>query len=319
MSAEISVASGVAEIAFRNETPWHGLGQKVSPDQPVEIWAQAAHLTWNVRKEPVSSPSGTCAGWNALVRDDIDQALWVVRDRYQVVQPRQLLDFFHALRDEGVEMETLGALQEGRVIWGLGKIPGTVTLRGDDEVNQFLLFATSYDYTMSTIVRRTTVRVVCANTLEAAMNRGTTYTRTSHAKMFDFQGALAATRNALTDKAPFEQFTYEAQRLAQRIISREEMVAFFTNVLWPTATPAEIQENSHAQRRLAQLVNIAETAPGQTVSSARNTAWGAINAVTYLVDHVRGRSQETRLQSALFSDGRTLKERAWGQGLALAA
>ena len=71
--------------------------------------------------------------------------------------------------------------------------------------------------------------------------------------------------------------------------------------------------------QLANLIRIHEHAPGQDLSSARNTAWGALNAVTYLVDHERGRTESSRLHSALFDSGRQIKAGAWTQALALVA
>ena len=321
MSAEISLISGTAEIAYRGQVPWHRLGQAIiDPDQPIEVWAQQAHLTWNVRETPVQTEQGnTCTGWKALVRDDLEHTLWIVRQHYNVVQPRQLLAFFREVQQEGVQIETLGALREGRVIWGLGHIPGAVQLRGEDRILQYLLFATSYDCSLSTIVRRTSVRVVCANTLEAAMNQGKPSSRTTHGKVFDFQGALAATRAALSNDAPFQGFAEAAKALSERILSREELVQFFVQCLWPKATPTEIQNNARASNQLSNLIRIHEHAPGQDLSSARNTAWGALNAITYLVDHERGRTQSSRLHSALFDSGRQIKAGAWTQALALVA
>ncbi len=321
MSAEISILSGVAEVAYRGTVPWHGLGQPViDPTASVEIWAQAAHLTWNIRETPLQTTQGLeCPEWKALVRDDVEKALWIVRQTYRTVQPRQLLDFFQELGREGVQMETLGALRDGRTIWGLGRIPGHAQLRDDDHVLQYLLFATSYDCTLSTIVRRTTVRVVCANTLEAAMNTGTAHNRTTHGAVFDFQRALAAARAALSNSEPFHQFATAAKELSTRILSREELIQFFVQCLWPQASAAALQDNPRASKQLANLVQIYETAPGQGLSSAHGTAWGAVNAVTYLVDHQRGRTPNTRLQSAFFDEGRKLKDRAWHHALAMVA
>jgi hypothetical protein len=40
------------------------------------------------------------------------------------------------------------------------------------------------------------------------------------------------------------------------------------------------------------------------------TRWAALNAVTELVDHERGRSDNTRIESAWFGTGAVLKNRA---------
>jgi hypothetical protein len=46
-----------------------------------------------------------------------------------------------------------------------------------------------------------------------------------------------------------------------------------------------------------------------------NTAWGWVNAVTQLVDHERGKSDSTRMDSAWFGTGEGLKNRAFAMAL----
>jgi len=52
------------------------------------------------------------------------------------------------------------------------------------------------------------------------------------------------------------------------------------------------------------------TAPGQHLASRSNTLWGAVNGVTYYVDHERGRSQDSTLNAAWFGQGAQLKAEA---------
>jgi hypothetical protein len=52
------------------------------------------------------------------------------------------------------------------------------------------------------------------------------------------------------------------------------------------------------------------SAIGSDIDGVMGTRWGMLNAVTELIDHERGRSDNTRLESAWFGTGSALKNRA---------
>lgn len=67
------------------------------------------------------------------------------------------------------------------------------------------------------------------------------------------------------------------------------------------------------------LVNDYRSAPGQDLPTARNTAWGLVNAVTRYLDHAkRAASAEARMDAAGFGAAHPLKERAWKEALGIA-
>ena len=65
---------------------------------------------------------------------------------------------------------------------------------------------------------------------------------------------------------------------------------------------------SRAYRRILELFN--GKAIGSDIPGVTGTRWGMLNAVTELVDHERGRSDNTRIESAWFGTGAALKNRA---------
>ena len=65
---------------------------------------------------------------------------------------------------------------------------------------------------------------------------------------------------------------------------------------------------------IQQLMSFFKQEPGQPLDTTKNTLWGALNAVTYFVDHVRNSSSD-RLDSAWFGTGNQLKEKAWDTAL----
>jgi hypothetical protein len=56
------------------------------------------------------------------------------------------------------------------------------------------------------------------------------------------------------------------------------------------------------------LKELFETQPG--VQYGRGSYWQAYNAITYWLDHERGRNDENRLNASWFGDGQQIRDRA---------
>ena len=48
------MAHQLEQMAYVGETPWHGLGNQLSPHQPIEVWAQQAGMDWRIESSDVS-------------------------------------------------------------------------------------------------------------------------------------------------------------------------------------------------------------------------------------------------------------------------
>ena len=170
----------IASMAYVGEIPWHGLGHSLPPRQPIEVWQRKAGMDFEIEETPVQYMSdrpgvlGTIQTFpeqKVLYRSDNNAPLSVVSQRYQVVQPREVLEFYRDLSEiAGYELETAGVLKGGRKFWALARTGQSVALKGKDVVNGYLLLATSCDGTLATTGTPTTVRVVCSNTLAIALN-----------------------------------------------------------------------------------------------------------------------------------------------------
>jgi hypothetical protein len=79
-------------------------------------------------------------------------------------------------------------------------------------------------------------------------------------------------------------------------------------LLRPYHSSARPVTESKAYVRIMQLFNGA--AIGSDLPGVAGTRWAMLNAVTELVDHERGRSNNTRMESAWFGTGAALKARA---------
>ena len=140
MAHELTIrADGYTEMAFVGETPWHGLGQVSTPDSPMEQETGQAGQGYTVLESLVEYKTPAVTGhqvWpdrKVLHRSDTGAALAVVSKDYKTVQPAEVMGFFQKLLDlGGFQMETAGALSQGRRVWALARVgDGAEVVDGD--------------------------------------------------------------------------------------------------------------------------------------------------------------------------------------------
>jgi phage/plasmid-like protein (TIGR03299 family) len=318
----------VEQMAYVDATPWHGLGNRLTSKQPLEVWQREAGMNWQIQDSPVHFKSGTIGALGSihtfpeqkvLYRSDTKAPLSVVSNRYQVVQPREVLEFYRDLTEvSGYELETAGVLKGGRKFWALARTGQETALKGDDHVNGYLLLATSCDGTLATTATPTTVRVVCNNTLTISLNGNTHAIKVPHNTRFDSQAVKKQLGIAVSQ---WDEFMYRMHALAERKVQWTEAMSFFMDVLCDTGAHAPIP-NVLPNKRAMEKVQILYEGKGRgsDMESARGTAWGLLNAVTEYVDHERrARSSEYRMDSAWFGQGAVIKQKALNAALQLVA
>jgi phage/plasmid-like protein (TIGR03299 family) len=170
----------VETMAYVGETPWHGLGNQLTPKQPLNVWAKQAGMDWQIVESPVCFMTGKAGISVASSRSTITRFCSVPTTRrrsrssatrYKVVQPREILEFYRDLTEiSGFELETAGVLKGGRKVWALARTGQSGALKGDDVTNGYVLLATACDGTLATTAQFTSVRVVCNNTLSIALD-----------------------------------------------------------------------------------------------------------------------------------------------------
>ncbi|MCS3472594.1 phage/plasmid-like protein (TIGR03299 family) [Pseudomonas sp. JUb42] len=318
----------IEQMAYVGTTPWHGLGSRLSPKQPLEVWQNEAGMDWEIQDSPVHFKSEsfddlgsihTFPEQKVLYRSDTQAPLSVVSSRYRVVQPREVLEFYRDLTEvSGYELETAGVLKGGRKFWALARTGQGTALRGNDQVNGYLLLATSCDGTLATTATPTTVRVVCNNTLTIALDGTTRAIKVPHSTRFDPQAVKKRLGIAVSH---WDDFMYRMRTLAERKIKGHEATSFFMNVLCNAPSISEQANVLPNERALRKVQSLYEGhGRGATLESAQGTAWGLVNAVTEYVDHERrARSTENRMDSAWFGQGAVVKQRALQAALQLAA
>jgi len=162
-------------MAFTGQTPWHGLGQRLTGNATLEQWTREAGMDWQALAltPEFTMPDGerrTYEDKRIIVRDDTRAPLSVMGEGYKIVQPREVMGFFQSLIKGGeFQLHTAGVLDGGRRMWALAKNGHGGEIVKGDRVRQFLMLATSLDGTTKTVAAFTQVRVVCANTIAIAL------------------------------------------------------------------------------------------------------------------------------------------------------
>lgn len=318
----------VQSMAYVGETPWHGLGTPLSATQPIEVWEKSAGMAWRIEETEVRFVSGN-AGTNlgsihafpeqkVLYRSDTKSPLSVVSSRYQVVQPREILEFYRDLTEVGgFELETAGVLKEGRKLWALARTGQSATLMGKDEVQGYLLLATACDGTLATTAQFTSIRVVCNNTLQIALGDSAGAVKVPHRSQFD---AAAVKRQLGIAISSWDGFMARMKALSERKVSDAVAEKFLRRVLTHSSTSTPDRDATTVNERAIKAVGqlYAGRGKGADFASASGTAWGLLNAVTEYTDHHRrARSDDHRRDAAWFGAGATLKERAWNEAMKL--
>lgn len=343
------MAHQVEQMAYVGDTPWHGLGNQLSQNQPLEVWAKQAGMDWRIESSNVSYMAQNERGQSiimpyeeqrVLYRSDTHAPLSVVSQRYQEVQPKEILEFYRDLTEQsGFELETAGVLKGGKKFWALARTGQTTALKGRDVSNGYILLATACDGTLATTAQFTSIRVVCNNTLAIAL-RGQSSSagvvKVPHSTKFD---ADKVKQQLGISVRAWEEHMYEMKQLSQRKVTQGEAAAYFDAVFNNTSLSIADQEENIIQfyrnvaNQASQPVNKTEPnaramnkvmdmfngqGRGAALSSAKDTAYGLLCSITEFADHERrAMSTDHRLDSAWFGAGAALKQRGLEQALRL--
>ena len=315
----------VETMAYAGEKPWHGLGNKLTTLQPIDVWKRQAGMDWMIEESEVRYITGnhtvgaihSFPEQKVLYRSDTKRPLAVVSKRFQVVQPEEVLEFYRDLtNDAGFELETAGVLREGRKFWALARTGQSATLKGKDQVNGYLLLATACDGSLATTAQFTSVRVVCNNTLQIALGDNRGAVKVPHRSEFD---AEAVKRQLGITVAPWARFVTQMKDLVACPVDPDSVDGLLRRVLvYPGHAGKAPVVNEQAVRSVRALYD--GSGRGAQLASSRGTAWGLLNSVTEYVDHHRrARSDDHRREAAWFGQGATFKQRAWDELVQLTA
>ena len=242
------MAHQIETMFYTRQTPWHGLGVKVTEALTSKEALEKSGLDWTVSQQPIYTETGYCIpNYKANVRDSDNSILGVVSARYSIVQNHEAFSFTDELLGMNVKYETAGALQGGRRVWLLAQLPEKYFISGE-EITPYLVFSNSHDGSAAITVAMTPVRVVCQNTLNLALRQANRTWSTRHIgniqnKLHEAQETLELAHNYMSELG--REFD-----LLNRIKLTETKVLSLIDELMPIPTEAsDIQRKNITQQR----------------------------------------------------------------------
>lgn len=301
------MAHEIESMAYTNEKPWHGLGHHVLEAPSVDKMLKLAKLDWTIEKHPLhysqtapeDRPNAEVNDYFALVRNTDGKCLDVVGRHYRPVQNKDAFEFFNEFVQAGkARMETAGSLRGGKYVWGLANLQSSFKLDGGDEVKGYLLVASPHESGKALIIKFTTVRVVCNNTLTLALKHSGNEFRMAHRCEFDDNMRQRAKEVLGIAREQMDEFEKNARKLKKMKMGKKDIIEVLANVYQPRASLKHIMEDveKNTSPSMKRVLDVLEHAPG----ADPDTGWGVLNAVTYYADHVASRGQDKRLVNAWF-------------------
>lgn len=322
MAHNIATIGGRVAMAYQGETPWHGLGTRIQAGTSVAEALEVAALNWSVDLRKIFLEGHIeIPGQRAVVRDLDTQVLGIVGADYKPIQNPDAFNQFQPAIDEfGLTIEAAGALGKGEKLWMLFRMPDSVEPVPGDRVQGYLVGVTSHNGSHAFFAQATPIRVVCQNTLTAAVGDGYK-TSSEKGRIFTVQHMgdnvkdqiAQAGRMVKSVTAALKQTGETFAQLAARQMTPAEVVAYIETV-FPSGPKGEVSEPL-ANRR-AQVAELVWSGVGAQLAGSNEsgtTAWAAYNAVTEYFDHVRPAESKSEgglkraNQSALFGQGASIK------------
>lgn len=307
----------VENMAYVGQVPWHGLGFSVKSGMSAMQMRHAAKQDYTVSKRVLAfdikgkwHPFSKDEKQYGLVRDSDNKLLSLIGSVYKPVQTEQIFEFFHDfVKQAKMEIETAGSLSDGKIVWVLARVKQADFGLGagkKDEMRNYLLLCSPFERGKALIMQWTSVRVVCWNTLCMALGhnlkgKGSAF-RMPHTKDFAVEKETAKqVLGLMMDQSA--QFKEAAEFLSKKKITEKETEQYFLDVL----QPSERKERKKVPIAVPKYREALEKAPGSQLLTSKGTWWGAVNAVTFVVDHGQGKQRDSALKNAWLGNQAKLK------------
>lgn len=326
MAHQINVNEQTGKASFLSvkKKAWHGLGQIIQ-DYPTSTEAiRHAGLDYTVEKRKLFTldnvnqqanpdidiiiPEVELPGYFATVRTDTDQVLGVVGKDYEIVQNVDAFSFFDAIVDgDGIQYETAGALGNGERIFITAKLPGYIKVGREDLIEQYLFLTTSHDGFGSITAAFTPVRIVCNNTLSAALRNCSNAIKIRHTanakERLEQAHKVMGISNQLSGQLEEIFNTWSKVKITEPDLQQLIRLALVPNkeVLQNIKT-GRLDDLSTCFNNICNSVfEYANSCETQLSETTAGSLYGAYNAVTGYFQNVRNyKDDEAKLKSLLY-------------------
>ena len=274
------------------------VGNKVEGNSVNDVM-DAGGFNFEVVEENLGSDVPGADNWKVLRRGRGGDIINIVRDTYQVIQNREILEPFNEVRKEfKAEWAQCGVIGNGNNIWVSAKLPEEHELQNnnEDKLCGYIMAILNHDGTRSDAVFPYVDRLFCNNQFNtvAKSARGMTIMHRSN-----YEQRIQVLMNGFKKGIETNiEFIKTADNLDSQKISKEELEKV-VNRLFP---------DKKVRNKGEEVLLSGETSRNRVVELFSNgagnkgaTRWDAFNAVTEYVDHHHGAK---RINNAIERDGK---------------
>lgn len=261
-----------------------------------------------------------CPNAYATYRTDYNIPLGIVKARYTPVQNKEAFSFFNdCIGKDRAIWQTAGFFGNGERIFVSAKLPNDILINGDP-IENYLVFTNSHDGSTGVKILFTPIRVVCQNTLNAAIKTSTNFISFRHtSSVHDNINIAKEILGICKERVEFvkEQFNV----LAKKTIKDNEAMQLFGDVILSDKEKADIISTGHTVQQiinrnytaiydanismkkvnaLSEMNNYYYVGVGQR--EILGTAWGVLNAVSGYYSNVDNAEKTKRMDTLLYGD-----------------
>jgi phage/plasmid-like protein (TIGR03299 family) len=316
------MSANVESMFYVGECPWHGLGVHYdTPPKTARECIEAAKLDWNVAATPVKTAiHDKVEGHHVIYREDNNAVLGLVQtDKPKVVQNVEMFNYLESVINKEVDAETAASLGVGEKVFGCFKIRDEFKV-ADDAIDHYLvIFNDHLKPDGKVTIMNTPIRVVCQNTLSAALSANSAKYRvnvSTDAKMNEViaQKVIASARKSEQDLSD------AADRLLKIKVSKEN-VERLLDELFPFYKVEDGSSHDRANEAIAETREVfVERMAVDNLANYRGTGYQVFQAATDMTQHMYKDTGKVvdlnyRMNQIIFIDGRITRALAYLKSL----
>lgn len=321
---------GKASMVYTGEVPWHGLGTVVPEGVTTKEALELSRANFNVEIGQLYTgdnvPVQARFTYRKVVHPDGREEKQIlghhVGMEWHPLQNADAFAWFDPFLTEGLcTIESAGVIRNGARVWVLAKIKqDPIEVVPGDVVDRYILLGNSHDGRAALSVGFTPIRVVCSNTLSAAINSDASkIIRIRHTgKVLLALDSVRATMDVINSefKATAEQYA----AMAACGVDDTTMEKYVRMVVAPDVAARiwdgdkEVTEGLRVWKNVQPLIH---ESPGANIPGVAGTLWAAYNGITRWLSHTRGKDAAIRVESTWFGEAQKTNKRAVDVALAL--
>lgn len=206
---------------------------------------------------------------------------------------------------------TAGALDDGRRIWILAKLPDDILVAEEDITEKFLLLSNSHDGSGSVQIQFTPIRVGCHDTLTQALAEEEPSIRVPHTRDIN-ERLKVAQHNLRLIKTTYGRIATDFAALAKVPVSEPALSAYLKLVFPDPSNPKDVRSRNRVERDRSTARLLFTKGKGNQLPGVAGRLWPAYNAIAEMVDQGPNlRTRDQHLEFIWFGGGHTLKVRAF--------